>query len=93
MKTLFFHSKPDSNKVRVTVAAIIDGAYATFGVARCSRKDQFVRKIGRDKALERVGTKPYLKIRVPNHENKWFVATAKGIAEVIKVNPELVSHE
>jgi hypothetical protein len=90
---LIFHSKVTSLKeARVTVAAIIDGSKATFGVSRCSAKDQFVRKVGRLTALKRAKESPIAGIyHVPKKElSKWFITTAKGMSEIIKVNPELI---
>lgn len=87
-----FHSKGHPGQVRVTVAAVVEQGEAKFGVSRCSTKDQFVRKIGRERALERAVQKPLFKFRVPTtHEHiKWFVENAKFIAEQVKLNPAMV---
>lgn len=90
MKHYIFHSPASS--VRVTVAAAIEGSFASFGVSRCSKKDQFVKKIGRERALIRAQSDPVIKVRLPKkYIGSWFVTTARGLALTMIVNPELVS--
>lgn len=92
--TLIYHS-PHGEPVRVTVAAILEGSRARFGVSRCGKKDIFVKKTGRQISLYRAATDPLVEVRVPKKGSlgKWFVQTAAGIASVVKGNPELLNLE
>jgi len=92
MMQFIFHSKVTGLKEsRVTVAAVIDGSKAKFGVSRCSKNDQFIRRVGREKAIERALNSPSIEVHLPKKDvSKWFLATAKGMADVVKFNPELV---
>ena len=74
-KVYFFHNSPDC-EVRVTVAGQFIDNELHIGVARCSEKDQFTRKMGREIALERMVAKPYVKdisdkLHIPKH--KFFI--------------------
>ena len=71
-KVYFFHNTPNC-AVRVTVAAQFIDNEMHIGVARCSEKDQFTRKTGREIALERMIAKPYIKdisdkLNIPKHK-------------------------
>lgn len=58
--------KPISNTPRVTICSIYNNETneVAFGVARCSKCDEFVKKIGRETALERAKNAPYKTISV-----------------------------
>lgn len=80
-----FHSKLDSTKVRVTVAAVEKDGKFLFGVSRCSERDQFVKKTGRERALERALTHPFQTVKLPKKvSGKLFVMWAMAIAETVK---------
>lgn len=55
---------------RVTICGIFDPdkKMLTFGVARCSAKDTFVRSIGRNLAYKRAITEPYKVVSVSDSE-------------------------
>lgn len=55
---------------RVTICGIFDPfeKTLTFGVARCSAKDTFVKSIGRDLAYKRAITEPYKVVSVSNNK-------------------------
>jgi hypothetical protein len=48
-KPLFFHGKTTDN-IRFTVAGLFDDNNLNLGVAICSKKNAFVKKVGRAKA-------------------------------------------
>lgn len=54
---------------RYTVCSILDDETRTltFGIARCSSKDAFSKKIGRDLSYERAIKNPVCKIQVPEN--------------------------
>ena len=62
---------------RVTICGIFDPfeKTLTFGVARCSVKDTFVKAIGRDLAYKRAITEPYKVVSVPDNEK---ISKVKG---------------
>ena len=72
---------------RVTICGIFDPdkKTLTFGVARCSAKDTFVKATGRDLAYKRAITEPYKVVSVPNNEkiSKIFINTCLEIENEI----------
>lgn len=93
MNQLIFHSRvTEGNKARVTVAAILDGEIARFGVSRCSANDQFVKKVGAQRAIGRArSSKPFTTQPVPKEGLcKWFTETAKSISDKVVEEPRLV---
>ena len=84
----FYGEKPFKNgkkqlKRRVTIAGVIsDGNILRIGMAECSVKDQFVKKVGRAKAFGRaIGNKYKLQTAVPTDVNpiQFFIDKAKQI--------------
>ena len=91
---LIYHQKPSTDKVRVSVVASINGNVASFGVSRCGRKDRFVRKIGRERALKRALNNPILVSNVPEKEvSRWFLITAVGLSNVVQANPQMIKRD
>ena len=93
MNQLIFHSRvTEGNKARVTVAAILDGQVARFGVSRCSENDQFVKKVGAQRAIGRAkSSKPFATQPVPKEGLcKWFTSFAKEVADKVVEEPRLV---
>jgi hypothetical protein len=85
---LIYHSKATS-PVRVTVLARIEGNTAKFGVSRCSRHDQFVKKTGRTIAEGRALRNPFRQTPVPNESlSHWFIANAQEIEAEVIFNPD-----
>ena len=88
MKTYYFHSKPIPNQRRVTIAGVFDSEnqQILFGVAECSKKDQFNRKRGRMIAQGRAGKSPIrvvnLNTNIPSEIGKIFVQNAIEIAQL-----------
>lgn len=72
---------------RVTICGIFDPdkKTLTFGVARCSVKDTFVKAIGRDLAYKRAITEPYKVVSVSDNEkiSKVFINTCLEIENEI----------
>lgn len=87
-KVYFFHNT-HNQRVRVTVAGQFIDNELHIGVARCSEKDQFTRKTGREIALERMVAKPYVKdisgkLDMPKH--KFFIKAC-----VISIVPYVIT--
>lgn len=88
---LIYHSKPTS-PVRVTVLAKIENGTAKFGVSRCSRHDQFVKKTGRHIADGRADKNPYRQIPTPDGSlSKWFIANAQEIEAEVIFHPDRIN--
>ena len=72
---------------RVTICGIFDPfeKTKTFGVARCSAKDTFVKTIGRDLAYKRAITEPYKVVSVSNDKkvSEVFINTCLEIENEI----------
>lgn len=72
---------------RVTICGIFDPTKKTltFGAARCSAKDTFVKAIGRELAYKRTITEPYKVISVADDEkvSEVFINTCLEIEEEI----------
>lgn len=89
--TLFIHSKTEP---KVTVALVIEGQTANFGLSRCARNDQFSKKKGRLIAEGRAKKNPYAKGTVP-HENfaQWFQLHANQMIQEVQNDARLLNHE
>lgn len=72
---------------RITICGIFDTTKKTltFGAARCSAKDTFVKAIGRELAYNRAITEPYKVISVADDEkvSEVFINTCLEIEEEI----------
>lgn len=82
-----FYSKVEKNQPRVTVAGLVKDNVLYTAVARCSKKDQFVRKIGRAIATGRLQKNIYynsIPITDTTKANKLFVEVAKKVAEDLR---------
>lgn len=89
-KQIFFHSKTSP---RVTVCGILsENNVLKIGVARCSTKNAFVKKVGRDLAKKRAEGETLVKLSVLPKEqlSPQFISIAKGLAENVAKNPKLV---
>lgn len=83
-----FYSKVEKNRPRITMAGFVKDNVLYTAVARCSKKDQFVRKIGRSIATGRLQKSIYYNI-IPitdtTKTNKLFVEVAKEAAEELRI--------
>ena len=74
---------------RVTICGIFDPVKKTltFGAARCSAKDTFVKATGRDLAYKRATTEPYKVVSVSDGEkiSEVFINTCLEIEEEIMI--------
>lgn len=86
METFIYHSKPTwLYNSRVTVAGKIEDNKLKLAVARCSEKDQFIKKIGRDISIERLNNNQLIsEVDVTGIDkiNALFVDLARSIAYV-----------
>jgi hypothetical protein len=78
-KTMFFHTKPEKGKRRCTFAGVIDGQYIRVGIARCSRKDHFQKRLGRAIAEGRAKKTPVFQIEFEEYPIKRFLEFSKGL--------------
>jgi hypothetical protein len=90
MKTVFIHTK---KAPRITVAAVINENTITFGASRCSPRDQFSRKNGRQRAQRRAETNP---IKILNNVDESLnmrdiSSICFGVARVVEKDPSIVS--
>lgn len=81
MKAYFTHAFYDIKGRRLTICGIANHDRMSFGVAACSKKDRFVKRIGRNIAYGRAMKKPIWSFIIPSDENfgKYFIKTAKTI--------------
>lgn len=89
-----FYSKVEKNQPRVTVAGFVKDNVLYTAVARCSKKDQFVRKIGRAIATGRLRKHIYynlIPITDTTEVNKLFVEVAKEAAEDLRATGRNIS--
>lgn len=86
METFIYHSKPTwLYNPRVTVAGKIEDNKLKLAVARCSEKDQFIKKVGRELSIERLNNNQLIsEVDVTGIEkiNGLFVDLAREIAYV-----------
>lgn len=88
---LFFYHKPDNSNVkkkeklkrRAVIAGIIVDGKLRLGMAECSLRDQFNKKVGREKALGRAKSKQRYILEVSAEEKvvRQFLDTAKKVAK------------
>lgn len=75
-----------SNIPRVTICGIYDDEAntMTYGVARCSHKDVFVKKKGRELSFDRAINKPYDIVRIGKKSvSDVFIENARRIEEEV----------
>lgn len=75
-----------SNIPRVTICGIYDDEAntMTYGVARCSHKDVFIKKKGRELAFDRALNKPYDIVRIGKKKvSDVFMENARRIEEEV----------
>lgn len=79
-----FYSPVNETKVRVTIVGEHTDGMLRIAVARCSAKDNFVKKYGRGRALKRLSLgKLYKTILLDDCSPKAFVEIAKQVAEEV----------
>ena len=82
---LIFHSKHPKNRVTIVGEYCEDGLCLT--AARCSDKDNFCRKTGREKAVSRFSVKRHcLNLSTDDKTIKTFVEVAKQLADFVSSN-------
>lgn len=81
-----FYSKPSNSKVRVAVVGKEINNELCIAVARCSQKDQFCKKTGRELAEKRLENQEiFHKVALPECSAYNFLLIAQGVvSEVIK---------
>lgn len=95
---LYYHSKPGlfENGSRVTVAGEYADGMLFLSAARCSRKDQFRRKIGRLIAGGRLNKGQFFQVyeleEGQKADHKTFIDAATKAAEFCAVFPEQLSN-
>ena len=87
------YSKPNSS-VRVAVVGTYNEGVLTCAVARCSNKDNFSKKKGRELAEERL-TKGnyYQRVQLDSCDAKQFVNIANGIIKQVETSPIVYNTE
>lgn len=81
-----FHSSPDISGVRVTVVGNYVDGVLNLAVARCSEKDTFVKKHGRDLAINRLSSGIYTySLKSEEMSVKRFVGAARAVAYAVIV--------
>ena len=92
--TLVFYQKPlvgVKRAPRVTVAAKVEGNVMTLSTARCSKKDQFVKKTGRQLALERLENNQVIStMNIPENTKigAFFISNATFLATLLTEEPK-----
>lgn len=76
---------------RVTVCGLFDEKTnsVSFGVARCSAKDRFTKRVGRDLALKRAKENPYVVVKLSSNKKPKdiFFETAQQIETDVLAMP------
>lgn len=82
-----FHSSPDNNLgVRVTVVGDYADGVLNLAVARCSQEDIFVRKTGREKAIERLKKGEFVtSLMSETMTFKRFFGAASAVANAVAI--------
>lgn len=85
MEPYVFHSECDHpTGVRVTVVGSFNENILDLAVSRCSEKDSFVKKIGREKAIERLNSGNIISSVVVSQPSlNTFINAAKAITEYV----------
>ena len=85
--TYFYHSPRVEGEKRHTVAGVLKNGVLNFGVASCSKGDNFVKSFGRGLSLERANTKPSNHLNVGKNHNvgKCFTLVARGIIQSLQL--------
>lgn len=94
MEEFIFHSKPYFWLPRVTVVGVLDKGQLKIAVSRCSENDQFVKKIGVEKARKRVESGNLISIySIEKCSISDFVSIATDIAEMVILNARLIKKD
>ena len=82
-----FYSSPDNDfGVRVTVVGDYADGVLNFAVARCSQADIFVRKTGREKAIERLKNGEFVtSLKSETMTFKRFFGAASAVANAVAI--------
>lgn len=91
-----YYSTPNEANVRITIAGVHSDGVLKLAVSRCSKKDRYVKKIGREKAEKRLSIGLlYDQIELKECDAKTFVEFAKKAvldidknAKVVKILPK-----
>lgn len=85
MEPYVFHSDGKSTfGVRVTVVGEVVDGELKLSASRCSEKDAFVKKVGREKAIERLSVGNLVtSIKVEKANLNLFINTAKAVADSV----------
>jgi hypothetical protein len=86
MKTYYIYETAKKSKRRLSIAAFISENQLCIGVAQCSKKDQFNKKIGRAIAEGRALKHPTIKVQLEKP-----IIDAKELIQLIRktVNKEI----
>ena len=84
-----FYSKADETKNRVSVVGECTDGTLKIAVSRCSSKDNFVRKKGRELAETRLKTgNVYFQVQANTCDVREFLYLAKSIAKEVSESAE-----
>lgn len=84
-KPFIFHSSPENlSGVRVTVVGNYVDGVLNLSVARCSAKDPFIKKVGRDIAIDRLSVGKYIYSLKSNEITvNRFAGAARAVANAV----------
>ena len=86
-----FHSKPNQARERVTVVGKQEGNQLKIATARCSKTDQFSRKIGRELAQKRIDNEQlYISIPVEKSDISLFLLVAQGVSNNVITSKKVI---
>lgn len=100
MKRYIYHSPFKGNKKpRVTVVGLLhDDETISFGVSRCSEKDMFSRRVGRNLAEMRARLRKKESVKldsrlITNKEymDRLFYSISKVLASIVEKNPQVIN--
>jgi len=76
---MYFRTKPQNGRKRVTIAGIVENNIIKIGVATCSLKDQFTKVKGRELSAGRAIANPEQTVMIPTGQTatKTFVDFSK----------------
>lgn len=88
-----FYSKADETKNRVSIVGECVNGTLKIAAARCSSKDNFVRKKGRELAEQRLANNQiYFQCKTESCDIKQFLYLAKSIAKEIEKTGETIKN-
>lgn len=78
----YYHSKPEEGTNRITVAGQWNNGILDLAIAKCSKRDQFKKEMGRTISQSRLFKgKIYKSVLVDQFTGKVFVEAARAVAK------------